>query len=193
MTIFGFNTDVKAGDTVYHVQSEARVQDLLLQTQVFIKGQCVGKRASSYAERSVQLDFSTEEMHEALKSQHRAMLDAVKAGRMTEMFLSDGEVQDINGQGLAVKWLNADSAVGSGKVTLRLLVTDGSRPVDGALLTSRLTFESDAPIHSQSMTEENGIGELEIAQPAETAGEIAFLVRAKSDDKSVTRKFRIRH
>ena len=69
--IFGFNTDVKAADNVvYHVQSEARVNDLLLQTQVFVKGHCIGKRASSYAELAVQPDFSTEEMHEMLKVQH---------------------------------------------------------------------------------------------------------------------------
>jgi len=35
--IFGFNTDVKQGDTVYHVQSEARENELILQTQVFVR------------------------------------------------------------------------------------------------------------------------------------------------------------
>ena len=30
--VFGFNTDVKHQDTIYHVQSEAREADLLLQT-----------------------------------------------------------------------------------------------------------------------------------------------------------------
>ena len=30
--IFGFNTDVKSGDTVYHVQSEAREHERILQT-----------------------------------------------------------------------------------------------------------------------------------------------------------------
>jgi len=41
--IFGFNTDVKVNDTVYHVPSEARENDLLLQTQIFIKGRCPGE------------------------------------------------------------------------------------------------------------------------------------------------------
>jgi len=59
MTIFGFNTDVKHADVVYHVQSEARQNDLLLQTLVFVKGQCVGKQTVSYAQRVSQPDFST--------------------------------------------------------------------------------------------------------------------------------------
>ena len=49
--IFGFNTDVKHGDTIYHVQSEARESELLLQTQVFVRGRCIGKRATSYASK----------------------------------------------------------------------------------------------------------------------------------------------
>ncbi|MGA9529022.1 MAG: hypothetical protein WBS24_12990 [Terriglobales bacterium] len=47
--IFGFNTDVRHDDTIYHVQSEARESERLLQTQVFVRGRCIGKRAISYA------------------------------------------------------------------------------------------------------------------------------------------------
>ena len=143
--IFGFNTDVKAADNVvYHVQSEARVNDLLLQTQIFVKGHCIGKRASSYAELAVQTEFSTEAMHELLKTQHKMMLEGVKAGNMQDLFCSDGEVQDVNAGGLAVKWLNSDATFGSGVLVLKLLVNDHGKPADGALLTSRISLAPDA-------------------------------------------------
>jgi hypothetical protein len=195
--IFGFNTDVKASDNVvYHVQSEARVNDLLLQTQVFVKGHCIGKRASSYAELAVQPNFSTEEMHELLKSQHKMMLEGVKTGKMQDLFCSDGEVQDANATGLAVKWLNSDLMLSNGSIVLKLLVNDHGKPADGALLTSRLSLTHDAHIHSQSMTETDGTAELEIEVPGDTGSELTVLVRAKSSDeespKSVTRKFRIK-
>ena len=90
MTIFGFNTDAKVGETVYHVQSEARENDLLLQTQVFVKGHCIGKRASSYAERFVQPEYTIELMHELLKQQHRMVLEAVREDRAKEIFCTDG-------------------------------------------------------------------------------------------------------
>ncbi len=80
--IFGFNTDVKYGDTVYHVQSEARRADHLLQTQVFVRGRCIGKKATSYADRLQDPAFSDDHMHEMLKSQHRAVLDAVRDGNV---------------------------------------------------------------------------------------------------------------
>lgn len=193
--IFGFNTDVKAADNVvYHVQSEARVNDLLLQTQVFVKGHCIGKRASSYAEHAVQPQFSTEEMHEMLKVQHKLMLEGVKAGKMQELFCSDGEVQDVNAGGLAIKWINSDVTFTSGKVVLKLLVNDLGTPADGALLTSRLSLAPDARIHTQSMTESDGKGDLEIEVPADAGTELIVLVRAMyGENKSVTRKFRLKH
>ncbi len=80
--IFGFNTDVKHADTVYHVQSEARPQDLLLQTLVFVKGRCIGKQTSSYAEKMQDAAFSEEVVHELLKDQHKHFVDAVREGRI---------------------------------------------------------------------------------------------------------------
>lgn len=80
--IFGFNTDVKFADTVYHVQSEARLHELVLQTLVFLKGRCIGKRTSSYAEQTKEPGFSEEHMHEMLKDQHKLFVAAVREGRI---------------------------------------------------------------------------------------------------------------
>jgi|tagenome__1003787_1003787.scaffolds.fasta_scaffold20569308_2 hypothetical protein len=192
MTIFGFNTDAKVGSTVYHVQSEARVNDLLLQTQVWVKGQCIGKRASSYAEKVVQPDFSTEQMHELLKAQHRMMLEAVKEERVQEMFCTDGEVQDVNAGGLSVQWMNSDASFKDAVANLKLRVALWHKPVDGALITSRLDFTTEGHIHSQSMSDEAGLADLDIDLPKDGAAETAVLVRAKYDEKSVTRKFRVK-
>jgi hypothetical protein len=190
--IFGFNTDVKAGDTVYHVQSEARENDLLLQTQVFVKGRILGKRASSYAEDKMQPDFSQDRMHELLKIQHKLMVDAVREKRVEPLFCTDGEVQDVNPTGLAVKWLNPEAVFPAGTAVLKLAVADDHKAADGALLTSRLEVSHDAPIHSQSMTEVDGTAELEITLPTESTHETVVVGRATQGDKSLTRKFRLR-
>ncbi len=83
--IFGFNTDAKHADTVYHVQSEARANALMLETQVFVRGRCLGKHATSYADRVDRPDFSEQYVHELLKQQHRAVLDAVREGRVEQL------------------------------------------------------------------------------------------------------------
>jgi hypothetical protein len=80
--IFGFNSDVKHGDTVYHVQSEAHPHTHTLQSAIFVQGRCVGKKSSSYAEYVSRPDFSEQKMHELLKEQHREVLEAIRDGEI---------------------------------------------------------------------------------------------------------------
>lgn len=82
--IFGFNTDVKFGDTVYHVQSEAREHDELLQTQVFVKGRCIGKYATSFSEHVVADTIEEEELHDLLKAQHKRFVESARAGTIEQ-------------------------------------------------------------------------------------------------------------
>ena len=81
--IFGFNTDIKHDDTVYHVQSEVREHDSLLQTQVFVKGRCLGKYATSFAQHTGP-DFTEDRLHELLKRQHKHFVDCARAGTIME-------------------------------------------------------------------------------------------------------------
>jgi len=94
--IFGFNTDVKHGDTIYHVQSEARKADLLLQTMVFVQGHCIGKYASSYAEQVGNPGFSEEHIHSLLKNQHREVIDVVKAGSVDQFFRGQLNLSELD-------------------------------------------------------------------------------------------------
>ena len=190
--IFGFNTDVKAGDTVYHVQSEARQNDLLLQTQVFVRGRCIGKRASSYAAQASHPGFTDEHMHELLKTQHRLVLDAVQGGKLDSIVGHNLEIQDTNGQGLAIRWINADSAYTDSAVVMKFVVTDGGAAVEGAKLTSRFALSSDAPIYSQAATDSNGAAEMQLVLDESALREAAILVQAQHGEKSATRKFRLR-
>ncbi len=82
--IFGFNTDIKHESTVYHVQSEARQGERLLQTQIFVRGRCIGKKAASYSELVSRPEFSEVTMHEMLKYQHRATIDDLRNGRIDD-------------------------------------------------------------------------------------------------------------
>ena len=190
--IFGFNTDTKIGDTVYHVQSEARQNDLLLQTQVFVRGQCIGKRASSYADQAVHPGFTDEQMHELLKTQHRLVLDAVRNGKMEGLIGHNLEIQDTNGQGLAIRWVNPDAVFADSAVVMKFAVTDNGTAVEGARLTSRLALSTDAPVHSETSTDASGAAEMKVQLDGAGVSETAVLVQAQHGEKSATRKFRLR-
>ena len=107
--IFGFNTDIKHDDTVYHVQSEAREGEMLLQTQVFVRGRCIGKRATSYAEQASSAGFTDQRKEQILRQQHRLVLDAIRDGHLEQVFDKRETPETLAAEKeLDIQWLNSE-------------------------------------------------------------------------------------
>ncbi len=191
MTIFGFNTDVRHDDVVYHVQSEARQNDLLLQTLVFVKGQCVGKQAFSYAQELSLPGFSTEAMHELLKTQHKAVLDAIQQGQMNSVLGNGAEVQDIGGSGLSLQWKSGVAGEGS-DLPVNFQVLDAGNPASGAEVVVRGIIASDGLELARGATDSSGAVQLSIPLTEDVLSRGAVMVQATLQAKSVTRKFRVK-
>ena len=192
MTIFGFNTDVKHAEVVYHVQSEARENDLLLQTLVFVKGQCVGKQAFSYAQELAHPGFSTEAMHELLKAQHKAVIDAVQQGRLNSVLGNGTDVQDVGGSGLSLQW-KAGAAGDASNLPVSFQVLDSGKPATGAEIVVRGVIASDGLELARGVADDTGAVGLSIAITEDVFSRGAVMVQATYEGKSVTRKFRVKH
>lgn len=192
MTIFGFNTDVKLADVVYHVQSEARQNDLLLQTLVFVKGQCVGKQAFSYAHEISHPGFSTEAMHELLKTQHKAVIDAIQQGQINSVLGSGAEVQDIGGSGFSLQWKLAVPANDAPDLPITFQVLDSGKPASGAEIVVRGIVASDSLELARGVADASGTVALSIALTEDVLNRGAVMVQAKRNGKSVTRKLRVK-
>ncbi len=82
--IFGFNTDVKHEDTVYHVQTEAHRSTHTFLSTVFVKGQCIAKKSGSYAD-AADAEQTDQQLHEMLKNQHRQIVEAIREGRLDDL------------------------------------------------------------------------------------------------------------
>jgi hypothetical protein len=192
MTIFGFNTDVKLADVVYHVQSEARQNDLLLQTLVFVKGQCVGKQAFSYAHEISHPGFSTEAMHELLKTQHKTVIDAIQQGQMSAVLGSGTEVQDVGGSGLSLQWKLAIPADDAPDLPISFQVLDSGKPASGAEVVVRGVIASDGVELARGVADASGTVALSIALTEDVLNRGAVMVQATLNGKSVTRKLRVK-
>lgn len=192
MTIFGFNTDVKYEDKVYHVQSEARRSDLLVQTLVFVKGQCVGKRTVSYAENASKPDFSEDVIHELLKTQHRTIVDSITAGKMESALGLAAEVPDIGGSSLSLTWIKAEPMGSGSTLTIQFQLTDSGKGVAGAEVLSRVGTNFDGPVAAHGTTDQSGNVVMRIPVSDDLRRESAILVQATHGLKSVTRKFRFK-
>ena len=191
MTIFGFNTDVKIADVVYHVQSEARQTDLLLQTLVFVKGQCVGKHTVSYAQQVSQPEFSTEAIHELLKAQHKTVLDAIQQGQMQSVLSGGAEVQDVGGEGLSLQW-NIANGVGADGMRVTFKVLDAGQAANGADLVVRGVIASDGGELARGVADGSGAVELTVPITEEVLSRGAVMVQATHQGKSATRKLRLK-
>ncbi|HEY3768682.1 MAG TPA: hypothetical protein VGN44_08415 [Candidatus Angelobacter sp.] len=191
MTIFGFNTDVKNADVVYHVQSEARQNDLLLQTLVFVKGQCVAKQAFSYAHEISHPGFSTEAMHELLKAQHKAVLDVVQQGDLSFRLGNGAEVQDVGGSGLSLQW-KAGAAGEGPDLPVSFQVLDLGQAATGAEVVVRGVIASDGLELARGVADANGAVQLSIPLTEDVLSRGAVMVQATLQEKSVTRKFRVK-
>ena len=191
--ILGFNTDVKHCDTVYHVQSEARENELLLQTQVFVKGRCVGKRATSYADERATAGFTDQQKEQILRDQHRLVLDSIRDGRLDTVLDKRDSAEALDAiKELDVQWLNADSVHSDRSINVRLRVTEGGAGAPGARLTVRFARPDAAPFYSQVVTDSSGDAEMKIDMEESSLPDSSLLVQASYSGRTTTRKFRLR-
>jgi len=191
--IFGFNTDVKHEETIYHVQSEAREADLLLQTQVFVRGRCIGKRATSYAEQSHKPDFTDQKKEQILREQHRLVLEAIREGRLEEVFDNRDTPETLAAiKQLDIQWLNANSIHSEEKLSVRLRATEDGQSVANARLIVRLARANAAPFYTQLTTNDTGEAELVVLVDESSLADSSVLVQVNSSGRTATRKFQLR-
>jgi len=190
--IFGFNTDVKHEDTVYHVQSEAREGEQLLQTQVFVRGRCIGKRAIPYGAGAAAGD-NDQDKEKKLRDLHREMLEAIREGRLESIFDKRDTPETLAAvKQLELEWLNAKSVHSSGSLTMQIRVTDGGATVQGARLTLRFARADAAPYYAQVLTDAKGNAEMNIQVDEKSLPDSSVLVQASFGGRTATKKFQLR-
>jgi hypothetical protein len=188
--IFGFNTDIRHEDTVYHVQSEAREAEQLLQTQVFVKGRCVGKRAIPYGASSPTNDQDKEKI---LRELHREVLDAIREGKLDSILDKRDTPETLaTVKQLDLEWTNAKSVHVGGTLTMQIRVTDGGATVEGARLTLRFARPDAVPYYAQVLTDAKGHAEMSVQVEEKLLPDSSVLVQASFAGKTATRKFQLR-
>ena len=191
--IFGFNTDIKHEDTVYHVQSEAREGEMLLQTQVFVRGRCIGKRATPYAEQAKTPDFSDQKKEQILREQHRLVLDAIREGRLEQVFDNRESAEAVAAiKEVDIQWLNSESIHSEEKLSMHLRATEGGQGMARARITVRLARIHADPFYTQIETDGSGEAQLVFLVDESSLHGSSVLVQVNSEGRTATRKFQLR-
>jgi hypothetical protein len=194
--IFGFNTDIKHGDTVYHVQSEAREGEQLLQTQVFVRGRCIGKRAISYSalpSDTAPDQTKDQQKEKMLRELHREVLEAIREGKVESVFDKRDTPEALAAiKEIDLQWINANSVHSSGTLLMNVRVTEGGAPIEGARLTFRFARTDAAPYYAQVLTDARGQAEMSLQVDEKSLPDSSVLVQASIGGRTATRKFELR-
>jgi hypothetical protein len=199
--IFGFNTDIRHEDTIYHVQSEAREGEQLLQTQVFVQGRCIGKRAVPYGSSTAEVKIGAlagslandQDKEKTLRELHREVLEAIREGKLESIFDKRDSAEALAAvKKLDLEWINSGSVHGSGALTMQIRVTDGGSTVEGARLTLRFARPDAAPFYAQVLTDARGHAEMSVQVDEKSLADSSVLVQASFAGRTATRKFQFR-
>jgi hypothetical protein len=79
--ITGYNTDVRQGDTVLHVQTEDKgLENPFIESVIYVRGRVLAAKRTSYS-KLLENGKGEREIAVMMEHQHRTILAAIKAGR----------------------------------------------------------------------------------------------------------------
>jgi hypothetical protein len=170
--VFGFNTDVKVGDSVYHVQTEDRgPKRPEIDSVIYYKGQILDRRRTNYTPET-----TPEQIKEMVTNQHRELVDSLKSGA----FVPD-VMQPTN---VTVELLNPSSVEVNGRLLFRLKVPAGSH------VQAFLEVDGEAAERAETVSDKNGEAEVTFLVPEGPDAMVMF--RAVSEGHIQALKFHLR-
>jgi hypothetical protein len=204
---FGFNSNVRVGDALYHVQTEDRgPSHPFLDTVVYMAGRVVYKRSASYEKFASRMEVETlaNKLHERLAQQHREVIAELEAGTLPihgkEKAPPAAEKADAH-EGLELRLLNPKTWFAAGNVILEIELREknSEQRVGDAEIEACLEHEKQRIPCADACTDSNGCATLKFPMPPNVSegsslvvraadgsryGELRFLLKSKPRDKT---------
>ena len=178
----GFNTDVRVGEQVFHVQTEDRgPSHPVIDTAVYENGRVLHRRSSNYADFAAAPDFSADALRRRVEDQHRAVMEELRAGALAPEISLAAEKAKQTG-GIQMQLLNPNSWVSAGIVSLDLEIVGRADRKPQAGVEIEATVEgalSDA--RHTGTTDGDGRVHIRFPLPPLGKGDLALMILAKAD------------
>ena len=183
----GFNTDVRVGERVYHVQTEDRGPNRpVIDTMVYQNGRVVHRRNSNYQHYADSADFTHEGLRDRVEEQHRSVIEDLRAGTLN----GDSPPAPANGTkapeptlaGIQLQLLNPESWLTASTISLQLEIlrrTD-QRPQCSAQVEALIEGSLDETRH-RGTTDDQGRVQIRFPMPKLGKGGLALVIQAKAE------------
>ncbi|HYL69228.1 MAG TPA: hypothetical protein VEX69_08675 [Candidatus Limnocylindria bacterium] len=189
----GFNTDVRVGEKVFHVQTEDRgPMHPAIDTAVYQNGRVLHRRSSNYEQFVASEEFSTDELRRRVETQHRAVIDDLRSGAL-DAEIAAAALQAARAAGIQVQLLNPSSWLSGGHVSLDLEISrrgDG-QPEVGAEVEAVIEGALENARHA-GISDESGRLNLQFPLPPLGKGDLALVIQARKETSKDEIRFTMR-
>jgi hypothetical protein len=193
--VFGHNTNLKVGTTIFHVQTEDRgVAHALIDTTVYFHGRVLHRRTNNYFDLLPLNEDSQQALKLRLEEQHRTVIDEIRSGTLhlaVPPVMGAAPVPEklavskpMEGQAgseprrLLVELTNAKSWLSGKHATLQLTVREqNGDPVAGAKVKVEIEGSDYGEAHTGE-TGPQGQTQIEFDMPRITSHEAALVIHA---------------
>lgn len=172
----GFNTDVRVGEQVFHVQTEDRGPSRpVIDTAVYQSGRVLLRRSSNYEQFAASPAFTAEALRERVELQHSDVINDLRSGALAAEMASPAG-------GIQVQLLNPGSWLSAGRVSLEVEILGrvDQKPQPGAQVEAVIEGALTSAVHTGA-TDEAGRVKIQFPLPPLGSGDLALLITAKTD------------
>ncbi|MFZ0634074.1 MAG: hypothetical protein WA755_04335 [Candidatus Acidiferrales bacterium] len=194
----GFNTNVRVGERVFHVQTEDRgPSHSKIDTAVYLKGRVLHHHSSKYPDLRDSADLGKESVRLRVEEQHRQIVEALRDGSLPlEAFRDTGHSGGAAdaGPGISVSLLNAGAWISAGHGDLMIEVRshdENATPIEGARVEACLEGIADAS-PQEAASDAEGRVRLRFPLPSSGIAGATLAISASSDSGRDEIRFALR-
>lgn len=197
---FGFNSNVRVGDAIYHVQTEDRgPAHPFIDTVVYLSGRVVHKRSTNY-EKYIRAMSSEKSMaqwlHDKVSQQHREVIADLEAGKLpaSGKEKSPAAAQAGAGPSLELKLTNPQSWFAAGNIVLEIELSDpnSKAAVSDADVQAYLEHDGQRTPCGEADTDASGCATLRFPMPSAFPDGSFLVVRAAEGTRYGELRFRMK-
>jgi len=177
----GFNTDVRVGDHVFHVQTEDRGPNHpVIDTMVYQNGRVFHRRTSDYHEFKASPEFNDELLRHRVEEQHRVVVEDLRGGPLAGEIAAALEKASVAG-GIQLQLLNPGSWLSAGNVSLDVeIVRRADRQPQAGVEVQAAIEGALRDGHHTGTTDDQGRVRIQFPLPPLGKGDLALVIHAQT-------------
>jgi hypothetical protein len=204
--LFGHNTNVKVGETTFHIQTEDRgIAHALIDSTVYFRGRVLHRRTNNYFDLLPLSPDREQTLKARMDEQHRTIVEAIRSGELSLSLPAEEAAPAPTAApsarapsavppaaSLKLELMNPRTWLTGKRASLQVAVRDhAGNAVKGAIVTTKVDGAAE-PTESSTVTGASGEAQFEFEMPRLTSAESALVIEAMRGNVKGQLRFQLR-